>query len=274
MNSPPLCVQALKKLDRFNATISEFSTYPTWTVAVGAMLISGVQPAAHATKIPEEASQLLDLSLPASSHQLCCARSVMQEWVESHEEDDEAPPPPTPIAFLCWCEEAYRGALHPPELLDYFLRMTKRDHPAPPPPNVVERLLELELHATVERDRPSSAESGIATEGARLGERKHFAKRMEALVLEGRVTLSIAMLVADALDQTYPTGGYQPLRVWGYLLDMAQSGKYVDLKSAGTNGILIPSGHGMKNCSYRALSQFLVRHKEALIASASSKIER
>ncbi len=276
MDSIDLTVEELKKLDRVNATIIEFLQRPTWTIAVGAMLISGVQPAAYATKIPDEGSQLLNPAVAASLNQLRSACSVMEEWAESYEDDDgsrsDVPTEQAPIDFLLWCEEAYRGAIAPPELLHYFFRLAGFQKAGPAPQDVVARLLELEQHAAVERSRQPPLEIETSLPNAQQPSPGHFFKRMEVLVENRKIILPIAMEIAEALDKTWPTGIRQPRLVWNHLLEMAKSGNHFSLRFTDPDILEVTCGtHIWAHYTRDAPDQFLRRNRVHLLGSNGGK---
>lgn len=270
MKSTSFTIQELKKLDSLNATITGFLKLPKWTVATGAMLISGLQPVPLAISVPDEACQLSDPISPARPSQLQSARFVMKDWSEFHEDEDgsssDVPTEEEPISFLSWCEEEYRGSLHRPVFLDHFLVLAGFENATPVQQNVVARLLELEQHAAVERDRQPALEIETSTPDAQRPSSRHFAKRMEVLLENRKINLSIATEIAAVLDKTAPTGILQPGLVWGRLLRMAQSGDYPSLKSTGPNTLEIPKGkRSWKPYTLEALDQFLRRHRDSLL---------
>ncbi|VTU31032.1 hypothetical protein SRS16CHR_04797 [Variovorax sp. SRS16] len=266
-----MTIQELKKLDRINATILDFLKLETWTIAAGAMLISGVQPAVLATKIPDEGSHLSDPTLPASFGQLRSARSVMEDWADCHEDDDgsrsEVPTEVEPIKFLRWCEDEYLGSIRRPELLDHFLSLAGFQNAGPVRQDaVVARLLELEQHAVVERNRSPSVENETPSPHTGRLRPGHFVKRMAVLVDSGKITLPIATEIATALDKTSSTGIRQPMLVWRHLLDMAQSDDFPLLKFTGPSTLEIPSlKRPWAPYTYQALGQFLRRNETLLL---------
>lgn len=269
MKSTSFTIQELKKLDSLNATITGFLKLPKWTVATGAMLISGVQPVPLAISVPDEACQLSDPISPARPSQLQSARSVMKDWSECHEDEDgsssEVPTEEEPISFLSWCEEEYRGSLRRPVFLDHFLVLAGFENATPVQQNVVARLLELEQHAAVERDRQPAFEIETSSPDTQRPSPRHFAKRMRVLLENRQINLSIATEISAVLDKTAPTGIFQPGLVWSLLLEMAQSGDYPSLKFTAPNKLEIPYGtRSWKSYTFSALDQFLRRNRKLL----------
>lgn len=274
MKSTSFTIQELKKLDSLNATITGFLKLPKWTVATGAMLISGVQPVPLAISVPDEACQLSDPISPARPSQLQSARSVMKDWSECHEDEDgsssEVPTEEEPISFLIWCEEEYRGSLRRPVFLDHFLVLAGFENATPVQQNVVARLLELEQHAAVERNRPPSIveaqlpQADFPTPG-------FFSKRMVKLVEDGKIRSPIASEIAKALDRTSSTGPWRPLLIWQELLEMAGSGRFPALRLKGANTIEIPGGskRPWEPFTLTALRQWLTRNETHLLPEAT-----
>lgn len=270
MKSTSFTIQELKKLDSLYATITGFLKLPKWTIATGAMLISGVQPVPLAISVPEEACQLSDPISLARPSQLRGARAVMKDWAECHEDEDgsssEMPIEEEPISFLIWCEEEYRGSLRRPVFLDLFLVLAGFENATPVQQNVVTRLLELEQHAAVEIGRQHAFEIETPSPDARRPSSRHFAKRMEVLIENGKIKLPIATDIAAVLDETAPTGILQPGLVWSRLLKMAQSEDYPSIQSTGPDTLEIPKGkRSWKPYTLKALGQFLRRNRELLL---------
>ncbi|MGJ7521740.1 hypothetical protein ACSFA0_14730 [Variovorax sp. LT1P1] len=278
MSSLSPTIQEIKKLDRINATIVDFLKHPIWSIAAGSMLISGIQTSATATKIPDESSQIADPTLPASSRQLHSARSVLEAWYESYEEDDgsraSVPIEETPFKFLSWCEHEFLGSLCPPDLLAHFFCLAGLRAAGPVPHDLVARLLELEQHDAVERDRLRSVEEAKSSSHADRLKLGRFVKRTEILLQNGKITSPIAMEIAVALDSASSIGTPTPLRVWGHLLTMAESGEFPLLKRTGPKTLAIPSGQrDWQPYTQQALGQFLRRNMQRLLGKQSNQVE-
>uniref|UniRef100_C5CLE4 Uncharacterized protein n=1 Tax=Variovorax paradoxus (strain S110) TaxID=543728 RepID=C5CLE4_VARPS len=275
MKSTSFTIQELKKLDSLNATITGFLKLPKWTVATGAMLISGVQPVPLAISVPDEACQLSDPISPAQSSQLQSARSVMKDWSEHHEDEDgsssDVPTEEEPISFLIWCEEEYRGSLRRPVFLDHFLVLAGFENATPVQQNVVARLLELEQHAAVERNRPLSVVEAQLPQ-ADLPTPGFFSKRMVKLVEDRKIKSSIAREIAEALDRTSSTRPLRPQLIWQELLEMAGSGQFPALRPKDTNTIVIPGGskRTWEPFTLDAFRQWLNRNKTHLLPKANT----
>lgn len=275
MKSTSFTIQELKKLDSLNATITGYLKLPKWAVATGAMLISGVQPVPLAICVPDEACQLTDPISPARPSQLQSARSVMKDWFKWHEDEDgsssEVPTEEEPISFLIWCEEEYRGSIRRPVFLDHFLVLAGFENATPVQQDVVARLLELELHAAVERNRPPSVVEAQLPQ-ADLSTPNCYSKRMVKLVEDRKIKSPIASEIAEALDRTFPTGPWLPLLVWQELLKMAGSGRFPALRLKGTNTIEIPGGskRHWEPWTLEALRQWLKRNKTHLLPNMNA----
>lgn len=273
MKSTSFTIQELKKLDSLNATITGFLKLPKWTVATGAMVISGVQPVPLAISVPDEACQLSDPISPARPSQLQSARSVMKDWSEFHEDEDgsssEVPTEEEPISFLSWCEEEYRGSLRRPVFLDHFLVLAGFENATPVQQEIVARLLELEQHAAVERNRPPSVVEAQLPQ-ADLPMPGLFSKRVAKLVEDRTIRSPIAIEIAAALDRTSSTGPWRPLLIWQELLEMAGSERFPALRLKGTDAIEIPGGSKRlwEPFTLVALRQWLTRNERHLLPEA------
>jgi hypothetical protein len=267
MHSSELTIDKLKKYERANTTILEFFRLSTWTIATGAMLVSGVLPPPESTKIPEKANQLLNSALPATAAQLREACAVLERWTWDHQGDDGSEPVPTeasPVEFVQWCGDSFKHPDFFPDLLGYFLELiTPSDNIRPARRDMAERLLELEQHATVERARFPLDDTG-ATPSVAPQKTAGFTDRMTVLIKEKKIKSPIAMEIAKALDKASSGAIPNASRVWPYLCDIARSGEYELLKLEGSDEIMIPYGTGRKTYTRTALEQFLRRNRKLL----------
>lgn len=153
MNSLAISLKDLKKLGSVDAARSAAVRLDVWTVAMAAMFICGIRPKDDATEIPTSARLLEDAMRRASGIQLHRARLVLEDWVGDHEEVQKGEVSGstlvTPMDFLLWCEDAFRGSVHePPQMLNDFLAYIRRPTEAgvqkPAPHELTNRVVELE----------------------------------------------------------------------------------------------------------------------------------
>jgi hypothetical protein len=126
MGSVAISLKGLRKLASIDAARSDAVRRDSWTVAMAAMFVWGIQPQDDATEIPTKARLLDDALRHAPSWQLHQARRVMAEWIDDHEEDTEGEVSGStlvrPLDFLFWCDEALRGSAREPKMLNEFLK--------------------------------------------------------------------------------------------------------------------------------------------------------
>lgn len=243
--------------DAQNRVISFFG-HRNWSVATAAMLISDMLPPAGCTKIPEEASRLLDPSLPADQRRKSDANKVVSRWEWEHDESEG--PVPTevePIEFLEWAGDSI-GIMSGPSLLAYFLRLIGRLDVGPVDLDVVDRLLDLE-------DLAVSKKNDEVTEHVQRKDR--FQRRMDFLVGTGEIRAKYANEIAIALDQSSRYAIFQPQLIWLKMLEMARSKKYSTLRVAedDPNSFEIPGGRDWTVCSPGLLGQFITRNRHLLL---------
>lgn len=147
----------LASMERANMLIVEFGKFRTWTIPMGAMLISGIVPERGCEKVPQQGLQLLDPSKPATADQLRRAGKVVDDWIEYHRDDeDEASVAPTemsPLDFILDCDDLYQGTPRSmkPEWLDHLVSLcvvpSKSGPPVPGPIEVTRSALAWEQTA-------------------------------------------------------------------------------------------------------------------------------
>ena len=143
--------------------VAEAFTCKHWTVAFGALVVSGVAPPApDASEIPPSGFQLGSHSNPATPRELEIAQMVLDEWAEDFKEDLAAVGNPAPVGatqvdaidFVEWCESAFQG-IRQPRLLKYIYRhifeSSGLDPAGPIPQHLVTKGHELEQFSTAAR---------------------------------------------------------------------------------------------------------------------------
>lgn len=152
MNTLAISPKDLRKLGSVDAARSAAVRLDTWTVAMAAMLVCGIRPKDDATEVPESARCLENAMQRASGSQLYRARRVLEDWIDDHEEDLDGEVSGatrvTPMDFLFWCEDAFRGAVHEPQMLHEFLAYVRPSFEAgvqkPAPHELTNHIVELE----------------------------------------------------------------------------------------------------------------------------------
>lgn len=90
---------------QLHAQLRSYLDMPTWTPAMGAMLLSGLRPEAGCTEIPTDGWVGLEggeLESGRNGRFMEAAR-ILREWTDWCEEEGEAPEALPPIDFIVWC---------------------------------------------------------------------------------------------------------------------------------------------------------------------------
>ena len=89
-----------------NERILTLLQMPTWTPAMGVMIVSGIAPEANCTAIPSEGIGLDDKPINPASPQLLKARQMLEDWHEWVADEAEPITEMPPGRFLYWCQES------------------------------------------------------------------------------------------------------------------------------------------------------------------------
>ena len=252
-----------------NRLIVELSKRPTWTIAMGAMLASGLRPVPGCKEVPDEAVWLLDASQPANARQLRQARRVVDEWTEDRQDEDGWGVPAeecSPLEFLTWCDETYQGSpgSMKPEWLDYLVSLTEVPSPSAPQLGssieMTERLLLLEHFAIVKGQ--SGADGVLSPAHTPDG---YYVARTKELIVHKKITAVYALAVATAQDRAM--NPFDAVEILDALRDMAMAPDKrwkhaLQLKpSTSTDSLVlyVPRGVGWIEFDKTGLQQYLNR---------------
>ena len=257
----------IREREQINARLQRYWSLPSWTPAMGALLIAGVIPLPGCTEIPESG---LDLRYPdeaASPRSLFEARRALKRWNEYWESEMELDPTTvtpvsqTPFEFLLWCLEDYEqeGDVWKPSWLRYWLAFTQMEPesgaPLPAPPRLVTRAAELEGFASVIRDTVAGQGVSPASKATPLS--PLTTKVIELIRSDGKLTVKDLVVQALALVDDPQNPG----AVWVRLSTMAQSGTHPTIRYVDPLTVEIPYGvAGWKKWRRRSLTQYLRRH--------------
>ena len=86
---------------KINALITQHLSMATWTPAMGAMLVCGIQAPLGCKEIPNRGVGLDDKTISSSNARFRKARSILEDW---HEQRDR-PLNVSPLEFLIWSQE-------------------------------------------------------------------------------------------------------------------------------------------------------------------------
>lgn len=86
---------------KINAIITQYLSMPTWTPAMGAMLVCGIQAPLGCKEIPNKGVGLDNKTLSASNARFRKARSILEDWNAQR----DRPLNVSPLEFLIWSQE-------------------------------------------------------------------------------------------------------------------------------------------------------------------------
>lgn len=263
---------SIEKQADFQKRISDYLQHSTWSIAFGALLLNNVLPPARCTKVPEEASCLVDQSAPASSRQLNGAREVMRKWAEGFDEDEfegELPQETSPQEFLEW---AYENLDHDPAwappLLNYFTSLVRPAANLILPEEVIRRLVAIDNREV----SPPHAERG-ADSSSSFVNGESIPNRIYKLIDDDLIRTPIAADIARALVRLShnPAAIKLPVVVWNELIVMAKSGEK-GLSVRYSKDHMLEFMHDGNWIPYlrERLAQVLMRIREKLEAQSQS----
>lgn len=89
-----------------NARILSYLEMPTWTPAMGVLIVCGIAPEANCTATPSEGIGLDDKPIEPANPQLMKARQMLEDWYEWVADEAEPITEMPPGRFLYWCQES------------------------------------------------------------------------------------------------------------------------------------------------------------------------
>ncbi len=95
--------QAIVEGERINGRLLHYLEFKTWTPAVGALLIAGIEPPLDCNEIPEGGIGLDAKPLHTSNSRFHNARHIFKEWHEWKEDSGNTSIEMEPIRFIAWC---------------------------------------------------------------------------------------------------------------------------------------------------------------------------
>ena len=90
---------------KINARLQEFLQLKEWTPAMGAMLVSGIEPAQGSEDIPNGGMGLDAIELHTSSSRFHQARRILRDWHEWKEDAGDPVVNMEPTRYLNWCRD-------------------------------------------------------------------------------------------------------------------------------------------------------------------------
>jgi predicted DNA-binding transcriptional regulator AlpA len=86
---------------KINSIITKYLSMTTWTPAMGAMLVCGIQAPLSCNEIPNKGMGLDDKTINSSNARFRKARSILEDW----NDQNARPPTISPLDFLIWSQE-------------------------------------------------------------------------------------------------------------------------------------------------------------------------
>ena len=96
---------AIVQGSRINARLLRYARLKSWTPAMGALLISGIEPPLDSIDIPSSGIGLDELALPAGHERFHKARDILSEWHLWRDDAGDQSLEIEPSDFLIWCVE-------------------------------------------------------------------------------------------------------------------------------------------------------------------------
>ena len=103
ISRPGNLAEAIVEGGRINDRLLQYLQLKTWTPAMGALLIAGIDPPVDCNEIPDDGVGLDERSLHASNSRFIDARRILREWHEWQEDAGEHFLEIEPIRFINWC---------------------------------------------------------------------------------------------------------------------------------------------------------------------------
>jgi hypothetical protein len=258
----------IRERQRINSHLDYFWSLPTWTPAMGALLVSGVSPLPDCSVIPKAGSDLSSPGTAARQSALLEAQGTMELWREYWEIETknrpsvEAPIKLEPLNFLNWCIDEFEHSADwlKPSWLRYWLAFTQIEiddrAPLPAPARLVTRAAELEAFATIIHSKATVAEPSPTTAKAQpTSELTNLV--IESIKSRGRSTIKAEIITALA----FVNDPRNASAVWVYLCEMARNGRHLTLQYVDDVTLKIPEGkRGWNDYTRDALTQYLGRH--------------
>ena len=95
--------EAIVEGGNINARLLHYLQFKTWTPAMGALLISGIEPPRDCNAIPDEGIGLDEKPLHASDSRFHQARLILRDWHDWQEDSGDQSLEIEPPGFLTWC---------------------------------------------------------------------------------------------------------------------------------------------------------------------------
>ena len=95
--------EAIVEGGKINARLLHYYQMTTWTPAMGALLISGIEPPLDCNAIPDGGMGLDEKPLHASDSRFHQARRIFRDWYDWQEDSGDQSLEIEPPDFLTWC---------------------------------------------------------------------------------------------------------------------------------------------------------------------------
>ena len=270
--------EAIKERERINLVLREFYLLPTWTPAMGAMLISGVSPIVGSITVPDAdsgAPSLKNPAVPADWQSIKDAHRVLDDWIDSYLDREEGSEADAAISvavlpgdFLYWCDDEYQNSpdwrkpkwiVHWEALIGYGRNFDSLLPPAPS--ELVSHAAELVSFASVVQVKVLQPEPTPKPE-VHLDDQDAYLKQMRAVIQDSQST--IAMLIIKAMELSGNPRSTQA--VWSALRKMAKNKTHDMLRYVDSETLEIPAkSTDWQPHGYKAFEQAFLRWKKLAV---------
>lgn len=265
----------IRERERINSSLALYLSLPTWTPAMGAMLVSGVFPAGNCTIISDaNAYSLRSTTEFATARQILGAREVLANWVDwyiscNEESEVEAlSSTVSPQDFLLWCDEEYenRADRWKPAWLSYWNSYIGLhpcvDAPSPAPGNLVAYASKLDGFAEVIGLDLSQGRLvlGVSPSDSPKSVRESYVTKLTDMIEANSRLWFKDVIIKAVKDSTNPKN---PTAVFAQIRKLAKSGTYTDLRYCEEKEeVEISAGEKWKTYEKKALTLFLDRYRD------------
>jgi len=106
LDSTKTLAELIVEGSQINGIIERYLAMPTWTPAMGALLVNGVVPDDRCMAIPMEALGLDNIKLKGNHPRLIAAHKLLDLFFADEDEGVPIPSEVTPLEFYIWCDES------------------------------------------------------------------------------------------------------------------------------------------------------------------------
>ncbi len=106
LDAPKSLAEMIVEGSQVNGLVERYLAMPTWTPAMGALLVNGVVPEERCTSIPGHALGIENTKLTENHPRLIAAQKLLDLYFADEEDGVPVPSEVTPLEFYIWCDES------------------------------------------------------------------------------------------------------------------------------------------------------------------------